>query len=629
MANNRLEKSLGLADVFCMSTGAMISSGIFILPGIAFEHIGPAMFLAYLLAGVCALVGSLATIELATAMPLAGGIYFYTGRSLGPLAGTVSGLLNWGAISLKSAFAIFGLSAVLEQFFGFQPILSGVVLTLIFLALNLIGTKEASWAQIIMVILLLLAMGSYIVLGFPELSLSRFTPFFQGDKSGRALFAEAAFVFVAFGGLLDVASISEEVKRPKRNLPLGMIGAIVVVTIVYVLTLVVTVGVMEPDKLSGSLTPLADAANIYYGRAGFAVITFGAVMAFVTTANAGVMAAARFPYAMGRDKLIPAFFSRTCGRRAMPIPALLLTGATMVGIQFLDIERMVTVASTVIMLSFILTNLAVIILRESGIQNYRPSFRIPLYPIIPVIGIVTFSLLIIELGTESVRMSLAIVIAGVILFFIFGRKNNQESALLYLVKKVTKARIDANGLEQELRDIIRERDGIINDDFDTLVEHARIHIVPDGLTFDMIVDKVCKESFHGFGMKPEELAEEFRKRELLSSTAIAPEVAIPHITVKGSRIFEPAIVKSPNGVFFSQEAPEVKIMFFLLASPDCRNRHLRALAAIAQIIQTPSFQTGCANATREDQLRDLFLLSARPRLFDFGEDGARKDEAVV
>lgn len=308
MAKTDLIKSLGMLDVFCISSGAMISSGIFILPGLAFAQIGPAVFLAYLLAGICALIGTLATIELATAMPLAGGVYFYTGRSMGPLAGTISGLLNWCAIAAKSAFAIFGMSEVLYVFFNFEPISSGIILTLLFLAVNIIGTREAAIAQVVMVALLFLVMGAYIVLGLPELRLSRFAPFFAPGTGYGHLFAEAAFVFVSFGGLLDVASISEEVKNPQRNLPWGMISAIITVSIIYVASLVVTVGCMEPDKLSGAMTPLADAATMYYGRAGMLVITFGALMAFVTTANAGVMAAARFPFAMGRDKLIPHFF---------------------------------------------------------------------------------------------------------------------------------------------------------------------------------------------------------------------------------------------------------------------------------------------------------------------------------
>ena len=149
--SKELLKTLGLLDIFCIATGAMISSGIFILPGVAFEKMGPAMILGYLLAGIFACLGSLATIELATAMPLAGGIYYYTERSLGPLAGTISGLLNWAAIALKSSFAIFGMAELLHQLWGIPRIPSGITMTVFFLLVNLIGTNAAAWAQDIMV----------------------------------------------------------------------------------------------------------------------------------------------------------------------------------------------------------------------------------------------------------------------------------------------------------------------------------------------------------------------------------------------------------------------------------------------------------------------------------------------
>ncbi len=602
MNQTKLVKTLGLTDVFCIAAGAMISSGIFILPGIAFSQIGPAMFLAYLLAGICALAGALATIELATAMPLAGGIYYYTGRSLGPLAGTVSGLLNWSAISLKSAFAIVGMAAVLKEFFGFDPMLSGILITLFFLVVNLIGTKEAAWAQIVMVILLFAAMGAYIVLGAPELKLARFTPFFRGDNSWPALFSEAAFVFVAFGGLLDVASVSEEVKNPSRNLPLGMIGAIIAVAVVYVLTLIVTVGAMDPGKLSGSMTPLADAARQYYGRIGSGVITFGAMMAFVTTANAGVMAAARFPYAMGRDDLIPKFFARVCGKRRMPLPALLLTGGTMVLLQLIPLEKLVTVASTVIMLSFILTNLSVIILRESDIQNYRPTFRVPFYPVLPLLSMAVFALLIMELGLGSVKISFAVVIAGVLLYFLFGRKVNLEYALTHLLCRITRRRMPKRALESELREIIRARDGIVEDEFDRIVNSARIAV------------DVKSKNFRELARTHEPaLAHQLIEREAVSPTAITSNVAIPHLTVPGKKHFDLLIVKSPEGIRFSEKCPAVHAVFFLFGTEDMRNLHLRALAAIAQIIQSPGFDGAWKKASGPEALRDLLLLARRKR----------------
>lgn len=613
MTKNSLIKSLGLVDVFCISSGAMISSGIFILPGIAFAQIGPAVFLSYLLAGICALVGALATIELATAMPLAGGIYFYTGRSMGPLAGTVSGLLNWSAIALKSSFAIFGMSEVLHQFFNFEPVLCGIILTLLFLLVNLIGTREAAIAQIIMVLLLFAAMGAYVVLGFPELKPSRFSPLFIPGKDYSYLFAEAAFVFVSFGGLLDVASVSEEVRNPKRNLPLGMISAIVAVAFIYVQTLIVTVGVLEPGKLAGSLTPLADAARQYYGTPGFAVITFGAMMAFVTTANAGVMAAARFPYAMGRDALIPGFFSNTYGKRKMPLPALLITGAVMVAAQLLPLEQLVSVASTVIMLSFILTNASVIILRESNIQNYRPSFRVPFYPWTPILSMGLFGVLIMELGLGAVQISLGIIILGLILYFIFGRKVNLEYALEHLIRRITRNRMPRHGLERELREIIRARDEIVSDDFDHGVENAPIIVYDKADNFDALAREICRTSDH-LASQSGILADLLIRREETSSTVLTPYVAIPHLMIDGKNIFELIIVKATHGVQFpGNAAPQVKAIFFLFGTADQRNLHLKSLAAIAQIIQSPTFEKRWEKADTPEKIRDLLLLAKRNR----------------
>ncbi len=106
-----LKKDLGLAGVFCIATGAMISSGLFVLPGIAFAKAGPAMILAYLLAGVLVVPAMFSKAELATAMPKAGGSYFYIERSMGALPGTMAGLANWFSLALKSAFALVGIGA--------------------------------------------------------------------------------------------------------------------------------------------------------------------------------------------------------------------------------------------------------------------------------------------------------------------------------------------------------------------------------------------------------------------------------------------------------------------------------------------------------------------------------------
>ncbi|WP_176012824.1 amino acid permease [Victivallis sp. Marseille-Q1083] len=613
MPETKLQKPLGGIDVFCISAGAMISSGIFLLPGLAFSHIGPAIYIAYILAGIFAFLGTLATIELATAMPLAGGIYYYIERSLGPMVGTVSGLLNWCAIAFKTAFAIFGMSEVMYQLFGGIPEWWAVGLTLVFVGVNLIGTQAAAWMQLIMVIFLLGIMAAFIVGGVPELRPGRLTPLFLEDKGWSDVFIMAAFVFVAFGGLLDVVSISEEVRNPRRNLPWGMMLALIVVTLFYGLILITLIGIMEPEVLAKSFTPLADAAKIYYGKTGFWVLTIGALMAYITTANAGIMAAARYPFALSRDKLIPRMFRKVYGKRQLPIPAILLTGALVAVVQFMDVNELVNAASTVVMLSYVLTNLAVIILRESEILNYRPSFRMPWYPILPLFNLAIFAALILAMGVTAIQLSLLIIGIGLLCYFVFGRKVNLEFALLHLLGRLSRNRIDSHGLESELRDIIRERDGLIRDDFDCLLEQAPAAIIEEKLEMNELFDRLSSWIAPKLQLNEAELAERFKQREEESSTAITPDVAVPHLTVQGKNIFKLYLIKCTEGVSFGSEYPEIKAVFVLLGSPDQRNRHLRTLAAIAQLIQSRSFDKRWNKARTPQQLNDVLLLGHRRR----------------
>jgi APA family basic amino acid/polyamine antiporter len=116
-----LKKQIGFLGVFSIASGAMISSGIFVLPGLAFEKTGPSVFLSYFIAGVLGLIGILSVIELSTAMPKAGGDYYFVSKTFGPMLGTVSGILSWVALSLKSAFAIYGISAILLNTLGIEP----------------------------------------------------------------------------------------------------------------------------------------------------------------------------------------------------------------------------------------------------------------------------------------------------------------------------------------------------------------------------------------------------------------------------------------------------------------------------------------------------------------------------
>ncbi|GAI74293.1 unnamed protein product [marine sediment metagenome] len=204
--------------------------------------------------------------------------------------------------------------------------------------------------------------------------------------------------------MVTKAAIAEEVKQPGRNLPLGMLLAWFIVTLFYIGVIVITVGVLDVAELEdmyqqGNIMPVSLAANKFMGLPGFAILSFAAIAAFVTTANGGILAASRSPMAMSRDQLLPPFLAHVSPRFKTPHSSILLTSGFMItAIVFLDIELLVKTASTLMIILFILVNASVIIMRESRIQSYRPKFKSPLYPYIHILAIVTYGALIIDMG---------------------------------------------------------------------------------------------------------------------------------------------------------------------------------------------------------------------------------------
>ena len=176
-----LKRELGLLEVICLATGAMISSGLFVLPGIAFAQAGPAMILAYLLAGVLVVPAMLSQAELATAMPKAGGSYFYIERSMGALPGTLAGLANWFSLALKSTFALVGIGAfaklVWPETSDIEIKIIAIACCLIFSTLNLVGVRYAGRVQVLLVVVLLAILGIYIVLAMPAVDHEHFADF--------------------------------------------------------------------------------------------------------------------------------------------------------------------------------------------------------------------------------------------------------------------------------------------------------------------------------------------------------------------------------------------------------------------------------------------------------------------
>ncbi len=449
--------------------------------------------------------------------------------------------------------------------------------------------------------------------GFGTIEAVRYKEFLE--KGWLAVLATSGLVFISFGGLTKVASIAEEVKYPGKNLPLGMILAWFVVTVFYLGVIIIVVGVVDGQELAASLMPISLAASKFMGSAGFAILGLAAIAAFVTTANGGILAASRFPMAMSRDQLLPPLLAHISSRFKTPHVSILLTGGFMIAaIVFLDIEVLVKTASTLMLILFILDNASVIIMRESRIQSYRPKFKSPLYPYIHIFAILAYGALIIDMGLVPLLITAGFVGLSAAWFWLYVyRRVSRASAVMHVVERVTDRELQTVTLENELRDILLERDNIIEDRFDQLIRECVILDIQGEENAERVFRQASTILAERLGTNEYVLFEKFLYREAEGGTVIQPGFAIPHIVVEGENKFDILLVRAREGINFPHAPDPVRIMFVLAGSKDERNYHLRALMAIAQIAQEKHFEQRWLTARGTQGLRNLILLSTRKR----------------
>jgi len=397
-----------------------------------------------------------------------------------------------------------------------------------------------------------------------------------------------------------------------------------VVTVFYIGVIVITVGVLDKQELvkvvdgaeqANTYVPISLAASKFMGLSGFAILGFAAIAAFVTTANGGIFAASRSPMAMSRDRLLPPLLARVSSRFKTPHISILLTGGFMIAaIVFLDIVVLVKTASTLMIILFILVNASVIIMRESRIQSYRPKFKSPLYPYIHIFAIIAYVVLIIDMGLVPLLITAGFIGLSAAWFWLYVyRRVSRASAVMHIVERVTDRELKTVTLENELRDILLERDDIIEDRFDELIRECEILDIQGEENAEKIFRQVSAILAERLGTNEFVLFEKFLHREAEGGTVVQPGFAIPHIVVEGENKFDILLVRARDGINFPHAPDPVRIMFVLAGSKDERNYHLRALMAIAQIAREKLFEQRWFAARDTQGLRNLILLSTRKR----------------
>ena len=414
-----LERDLGLPSVLAISIGAMIGSGIFILPALALKIAGPAVIVAYALAGLLVVPAALSKSEMATAMPEAGGTYIYIERGMGPLLGTVAGVGTWFSLSFKGALALVGGVPYLLLLFDLPLKPVALALAGVLILINIVGAKQTGRLQVGIVVVMLAALGWFAAGSAPSVQSANYANFF-GDGIG-GLLAATGLVFVSYAGVTKVASVAEEVEDPGRNIPLGILGSLVFTTLLYVGIVAVLVGVTDPGSVAGSLTPVAVAAEATMGQAGVIAVILAAILALVSTANAGILSSSRYPFAMSRDQLAPPSLSEVSERFGTPLNSITLTGGVLLLlIAFVPILDIAKLASAFQIMVFALINVAVIAFRE-GSAEYKPESTSPLYPWMQIFGAITGALLLTQMGPIALGGAVVIVVGSVAWYFAYVR----------------------------------------------------------------------------------------------------------------------------------------------------------------------------------------------------------------
>jgi amino acid transporter/mannitol/fructose-specific phosphotransferase system IIA component (Ntr-type) len=629
-----LKKELKLFDVYAIATGAMFSSGFFMLPGLAAAQTGPSVFLAYFLSGIVILPTMFAMAELSPALPKAGGTYYIIDRALGPMVGSVGGYGLWIALILKSAFALIGMGAYLSIFFQVNITAVAVILTIAFGIINIIGAKETALLQRIMVSAIVVIMAFYIVqgvadffsLGILDLHNERFTPFLTGGVKG--LFATVGIVFVSYAGLTKVAGVAEEIENPDRNIPLGMFLSVATAVVVYSVGVFVMVAYLDPATFRADLHPVATAGEHFFlgflpGPAGLIVVTIAAVAAFASTGNAGILAGSRAPFAMARDKLITSKFKKI-GSRGTPTLAIICTVLIMVVILLVfNVVEVAELASAFQLLIFFLLNASVIVMRESRIESYDPAFKTPLYPWLPIAGMIFSVYLIIAMGILSIFFTFVISVFAVIWYYYYAyHRIDREGAIFHIHERL--GRRKDYGLEHEMRGILREKGLRDEDPYEQIAGRAAVlDIDGSDIGYDEIVREVCNIFARKLSMDANRLYNAFSEKRDLGAIPIGQGAALKHIRVQEDISTEIVLVRIKKGLLLDKEHLEdigredglkdqkLYAMIFLISSEKRASQHLRFLAHIVEMVDNKGFLKYWQDAEDEVDLRHLILRDER------------------
>ncbi|NGM69405.1 amino acid permease [Natronolimnobius sp. AArcel1] len=475
MSDEDLAKDLGLVSALAIGIGTMIGAGIFVLPGIAAQEAGPVVVISFIIGGMIAMINAFSVSELGTAMPKAGGAYYYINRALGPLFGSISGMGDWIGLAFASAFYCIGFGGYLADMldgvvvsvpgigelallptialgpFALTEIQIGAIIAgTVFVGVNYIGAKETGGIQTAIVTILLGLLTIFAIVGFFSFDWATVAAEdgYAPEGVGEIL-PGAALVFVSYLGYAKIATIGEELKNPGRNLPIAIIGSVAIVMAIYAILVTILLGLIPHEDFfldTVEDAPMSYAAEIVFDYqlpifgfelpllgVGVTSITLAALLATASSANASILASARINFAMGRDKIVTDSLNEIHPKFATPYRSIAVTGAMI--IVFIiglgeTVEILSSAASVLHLVVYALINASLIVFRETNPPEYDPDFEVPFYPYLPIAGFILSLALIYFMDNTPTLIAGAFVVFAVIWYFAYARSETELSGIL-------------------------------------------------------------------------------------------------------------------------------------------------------------------------------------------------------
>lgn len=473
---SELKRSLGKWNLLLLGVGCIIGAGIFVRTGSAAAlHAGPAVLLSFVVAGIVCAFAGLCYAELSSTLPVSGSAYTYSYTTLGEFVAWIMGallLLEYGLAASVVAVGWAGYVVSLLADFGIEipaqltgpsgytlmkdgvPVLvDGQTVTTIFnlpaflicmaLALLLVlGVSESAKVNNIIVGIKVSVLTAFILVGglivlsnLPELVAANWVPFIP-DYDAAANNGEGAFgidgirraasiVFFAYIGFEAVSTAGQEAKDPAKDMPFGIIGSLVVCTVIYMLVAAIMT-LLVPYNTLNVPDPVAVVVDAFGPQWGWLakIIKIGAIIGLTSVVLVLMYAQTRIFYTMARDGLLPKVFSRINPRFQTPAINTILVGlVTACAAGFFDINVLGDMTSVGTLAAFAIVCLSVIYLRRAAPELPR-GFKVPLYPVLPVLGILSCGYLITSVPFGVLMFFLYFMVGGVLLYFVYGFWNS-------------------------------------------------------------------------------------------------------------------------------------------------------------------------------------------------------------